>query len=427
MTRKVAPPPAVSEIPIVPLVRRDDRGDDREAEPAAAGVARAREVSARQKRWKILSRICGGMPSPWSMTSMHGERRAAWSTVRRDLDGGAVGREADGVADEVGEHLAQLVLLRQHDGAGRAGTGSATARSSPSRGTAPARGCRRAAARRREPVTLAASALTPRRNSRLDVVVAGPASGSSSADRPQDLDGAGRLLRVVADHADRRGSGRAARASMRGVVGERQQLDGGALQLAGLVEPGELEQVVDERADPDRLPLDAVHRLGDVLAGLQRAHPVQLGVAAHRDQRGAQLVAGVADEPPHLVDGAGAVGEARGRCGSACVFRERLSRPTSVFGVAPPSRWLKSPSAIAAAVRSTSRSGANVEPTSTRVSTAPTITTTMPKPKNSVEAARSAVLMLSSGDAEHRDRSRRSSVLRTRHPEGARRRCRSSP
>ncbi len=49
------------------------------------------------------------------------------------------------------------------------------------------------------------------------------------------------------------------------------------------------------------------------------------------------------------------------------VLSERLSRPTSVFGVAPPRRWLKSPSAIAAAVCSTSRSGANVVVTSIRV------------------------------------------------------------
>jgi hypothetical protein len=27
-------------------------------------VSRVREVSARQNRWKILSRICSGMPSP---------------------------------------------------------------------------------------------------------------------------------------------------------------------------------------------------------------------------------------------------------------------------------------------------------------------------------------------------------------------------
>nr|RZI34130.1 hypothetical protein BJQ95_03594 [Cryobacterium sp. SO1] len=63
------------------------------------------------------------------------------------------------------------------------------------------------------------------------------------------------------------------------------------------------------------------------------------------------------------------------------VLRDRLSRPTSVLGVAPPSRWLKSPSAMAAAVRSTSRSGAKVVVTSSRVSMAPTSTTPTPKPR----------------------------------------------
>ena len=44
-------------------------------------VSRVREVSARQKRWKIFSRICGGMPSPWSMTEI-----AAEAGRRVDLD-----------------------------------------------------------------------------------------------------------------------------------------------------------------------------------------------------------------------------------------------------------------------------------------------------------------------------------------------------
>src|SRR5207253_1862952 len=81
----------------------------------------------------------------------------------------------------------------------------------------------------------------------------------------------------------------------------RQRREDAALELAGLVEAGEREQVGHERAEADRLPLDAVHRGRDVLPGLQGAHPVELGVAAHRHERRAQLVAGVADEPPHLV------------------------------------------------------------------------------------------------------------------------------
>jgi hypothetical protein len=63
------------------------------------------------------------------------------------------------------------------------------------------------------------------------------------------------------------------------------------------------------------------------------------------------------------------------------VLSERFSLPTSVFGVAPPSRWLKSPSAISAAVRSTSRSGRNVVVTSALVRKAPMMTTMTPKLK----------------------------------------------
>ena len=109
------------------------------------------------------------------------------------------------------------------------------------------------------------------------------------------------------------------------------------------------EQVLDEGAHADGLLLDAVHRLGDVLRALQRAHPVELGVAAHRDQRGAQLMARVADEAPHLLDGAGAVVE---RAVDPVQHRvERAVQPADLrVGVALPSRWPKSPSAIAAAV-----------------------------------------------------------------------------
>jgi len=63
------------------------------------------------------------------------------------------------------------------------------------------------------------------------------------------------------------------------------------------------------------------------------------------------------------------------------VLSDRLRRPTSVFGVAPPRRWLKSPPAKRAAVASTSRSGRKVEVTRRRVSAALTMTATMPKPR----------------------------------------------
>ena len=81
------------------------------------------------------------------------------------------------------------------------------------------------------------------------------------------------------------------------------------MQRLGLVDAGELEQVLDEQAHADGLLLDALHGLGHVLRRRQRAHAVELGVAAHRHQGGTQLVAGVADETAHLVDGLGAVSE----------------------------------------------------------------------------------------------------------------------
>ena len=45
-------------------------------------------------------------------------------------------------------------------------------------------------------------------------------------------------------------------------------------------------------------PLDAVHQQGDVT---HRALPVELGESADGCQRGAKLVAGVGDEPSHLL------------------------------------------------------------------------------------------------------------------------------
>ena len=177
----------------------------------------------------------------------------------------------------------------------------------------------------------------------------------------------------------------------RGVAGERHEVDLGEVERLRLVEPGEGEQVLDEAAHADRLLLDAVHRLRDVVGRLQRAHPVELGVAAHRDERRAQLVRGVADEPAHLVDGAGAVAE---RAVDAVEHRvERAVEPADLgVGRRAAERWPKSPSAIAAAVRSTSRSGVKVEVTSIRVSSAPTSTTPRPKPRKIVRYTREQAL-----------------------------------
>ena len=67
-------------------------------------------------------------------------------------------------------------------------------------------------------------------------------------------------------------------------------------RLAHLVQPRQRQQVLDEHAHARGLVLDPAHRLGDVLGLARGAHAEQLGVAADRDQRRAQLVRGVGDE-----------------------------------------------------------------------------------------------------------------------------------
>ena len=141
-----------------------------------------------------------------------------------------------------------------------------------------------------------------------DTIVSAATTGGSPGSRlgrSLDLGDGGGL-----GHDDRDAAGRGRhRGVERGVLRDRQQVDRRQLERLRLVEPGEFEQVLDERAHADRLALDAVHRLRDILGVLDRAHPVQLGVAAQRDQRRAQLVRGVADEPAHLLDRPLAVGE----------------------------------------------------------------------------------------------------------------------
>jgi hypothetical protein len=99
-------------------------------------------------------------------------------------------------------------------------------------------------------------------------------------DRPVGLHGAG-----VVDGVARDG-------------GEVDRLD---RERALLVHAGEQEQVLDEQAHPAALALDPLHQPPDVVVTAHGALPVQLGEAADRGERGAQLVAGVGDEPPHPV------------------------------------------------------------------------------------------------------------------------------
>ena len=83
---------------------------------------------------------------------------------------------------------------------------------------------------------------------------------------------------------------------------DRDEIDGPELKRLRFVDSGEFEQVRDEFAHPDRLFLDAFHRLGDFFRLLECAHPVQLRIAANRDERSAEFVTRVADEAAHLVD-----------------------------------------------------------------------------------------------------------------------------
>ncbi len=134
-----------------------------------------------------------------------------------DLHGGAVGRVDEGVAEQVGEDLAQL------QGVAADGRGTVCVQSDLAPGSA----------------------------------------------------GAGVLHRVARERGD---------------------VDRLAVSLRLLVEPREREQVLHQHAHPCGLFLDPAHR-PRVARGVARcAHPEQLGVAADRGERRAQLVGGVGEE-----------------------------------------------------------------------------------------------------------------------------------
>ena len=81
---------------------------------------------------------------------------------------------------------------------------------------------------------------------------------------------------------------------MHGVGGQCQQVHPVALQRALGVQPCQQQQIFDQQAHPARFTLDPRHRLLHV-AG--RPLPIQLGESTNGGQRGAQLMAGVGDEP----------------------------------------------------------------------------------------------------------------------------------
>ena len=109
---------------------------------------------------------------------------------------------------------------------------------------------------------------------------------------------------VVAQHGRRRFDRRSDRSGgidgagvADGVLGEDFEAHGRALERASLVETGEQQQVVDERAHTDRFLLRAAHRLPQLVVGVESAGAIELGVAADRRHRRAQLVGRVPDEP----------------------------------------------------------------------------------------------------------------------------------
>ena len=80
------------------------------------------------------------------------------------------------------------------------------------------------------------------------------------------------------------------------VAREVREVDLGVRRVDDLVEPRQRQQVLDEHPHARGLVLDPPHRLLDLLRLARGAHAEQLGVAANRGQRRAQLVRGVADE-----------------------------------------------------------------------------------------------------------------------------------
>ena len=91
-------------------------------------------------------------------------------------------------------------------------------------------------------------------------------------------------------------SGAVARASSTASRASTARSTGPCGAVAHLVQARERQQVLDEHAHARGLVLDPAHRLRDVLGLARGAHAEQLGVAADRDERRAQLVRRVGDE-----------------------------------------------------------------------------------------------------------------------------------
>src|SRR5690554_2851885 len=272
------------------LVLRDDRGDDGEAQAASASLPRARRVGTPEPLEDLLTNL-----RRYALAVVDDvEHRHPAQRIDPDaqLDGAARWGEPHGVAHQVGDHLTELILLAENHRRDdqldrfRVDDQGASICFLP--------GAKRTKARQlgsRECDRACRSGQGSVGGFRFRVEVVGFRQlvlGDNHAD------GAVRL----------RGHGVEG-----GILGDWEEVDRGEAQGLGLIRPGQFEQVFDQFAHPDRLFLDAFHRLRHVFFVLQCTHSVELGVAAHRHEGRPQFVAGVTDEVAHLVDGPGAVGE----------------------------------------------------------------------------------------------------------------------
>ncbi len=116
------------------------------------------------------------------------------------------------------------------------------------------------------------------------------------------LDG---LLGVQRDRTLRRGRARVGYC----VACELDELDGPALAIGSFLEPRQRQQVLDEHAHSLGLLLDPAHRHRRLLRLGRGAHPKQLGIAADRGQRCAQLVRGIGEKAAQPLFALGSRGE----------------------------------------------------------------------------------------------------------------------
>ena len=137
-----------------------------------------------------------------------------------------------------------------------------------------------------------------------------------------------------------------------------------------LVQAGQQQQVLDQHGHPAGLALDPAHRLVELRAGRRAAAPVQLGEAADRGQRGAQLVRGVRDELPQPLLGRGTRGRPRPRSGTASGSAPCRAGRARCAGRCPATRPDRLPAEMSAATRSIAVSGRSPSRTTNAASAA---------------------------------------------------------